>query len=538
LHDAPRRDSHDAERRATKFASTFEIAFFQKSQCIDVRCLGITSGRIFNSFIVGPVMSRCRFVCSTSRRTQNLLIFVIAIAFCFYDLTSCSAQGKRTVLDAIRAVDGQTEKDLEWVTAFLEESIEKNSSDSMANCVLAIAQFRMQEFEKALKSIELANKGDKAKITSATTGKIQLLCAINLEDGATATKLFQGLLNACQRESTPIALRKSFCEWMGEIIGSLDSVEAESPIELELLTKAKKSLIGLAETKLSQAFENQYAKSHAKANEIRKVLEKYSDLGDAGMQELDRTMSDEYEKLKQILDAAVNDSKEMTSENKDVAKRLRDDLKNILQQLRKKELENSRNGPGMPAPVFPPQSQPIAPNRDAIYVDPFVVRTITEFVNNQQVTRVVQTRRDSRDIEAERNAIYQTQFTQYQHLFNNYNAQLSLSIQYKKDLAEWKKTEEQRRKVLNDERKELESQLAQIKTNLDEIVNVNKENSGDNQDLRKSIAQLKGELERVQLVLNAAKTGKPFLALRPKTIDTWLITDERNRLLKLATDNP
>jgi len=463
---------------------------------------------------------------------------VIAIAFCFYDLTSCSAQGKRTVLDAIRAVDGQTEKDLEWVTAFLEESIEKNSSDSMANCVLAIAQFRIREFEKALKSIELANKGDKAKITSATTGKIQLLCAINLEDGATATKLFQGLLNACQRESTPIALRKSFCEWIGEIIGSLDSVEAESPIELELLTKAKKSLIGLAETKLSQAFENQYAKSHVRANEIRKVLAKYVDLGDAGMQELERTMSDEYEKLEQILYAAVDDSKEMTSENKDVAKRLRDDLKNILQQLRKKELENSINGPGMPIPVFPPPPQPIAPIRGAIYVFPFFDRTIVENINNQQITRVVQVPRNPVDIERERDAIFQRQLTEHQNLFSIWSNQKSNHEQYKKDYVEWTKREEQRRKVLKQERKELEGQLAQIKIDLEEIAKVKKENSDDNADLRKSIVQLKGELERVRVVLNAAKTGKPFLALRPRTVDTWLITDEKNRLLKLATDNP
>jgi len=463
---------------------------------------------------------------------------LIAVAFCFYDPTNCSAQGKRTVLDAIRAVDGQSEKDLEWVTAFLEESIEKNSSDSMANCVLAIVQFRIQEFDKALRSIELANKGDRARITNATTGKIQLLCAINLEDKATAMKLFQDLLNACQRETMPIALRKSFCEWMGEIIGSLDSVEAESPIELELLTKARKSLIGLAETKLSQAFENQYTKSHAKANEIRKVLEKHVELGEAGMQELERTMSDEYEKLDQILSISVKESREMSSENKEVAKRLRLDMANLRDQLRKKELEYTRNGPGMPAPVFPPQFQPIPPFRDAIYVDPYVLRTITEFVNNQQVTRVVQIRRDSRDIEAERNAIYQTQLGQYQTLLNNYNAQLSLSIQYKKDLLEWNKTEVQRRKVLNEERKELESRLAQVNIKLDEIENVKKENAGDNAELRKSIAQLKGELDLLRLVSNAAKTGKPFLALRPRTIDPWLITEEKNRLLKLATDNP
>ena len=67
-----------------------------------------------------------------------------------------------------------------------------------------------------------------------------------MEDGATATKLFQDLLNACQRESTPFELRKSFCEWMGEIIGGLDFPEAQSPIELELLAKAKKSDIRIA----------------------------------------------------------------------------------------------------------------------------------------------------------------------------------------------------------------------------------------------------------------------------------------------------
>ena len=481
-------------------------------------------------------MNRCRLVRSNTLFLPKLLFAVIA--FCICDATTCSAQGKRTVLDAIRAVDGPLEKDLEWVTAFLEESIEKNSSDSMANCVLAIAQFRMREFESALKSIERANSGDKAKITRATTGKIQLLCAINMEDGTTATKLFQDLLNACHRESTPIALRKSFCEWMGEIIGSMDSVQAESPIEVELLTKAKKSLVGMAETKLSQAFENQYAKSHARASEIRKVLERHAELGEDGMQELARTLSEEYQKLDQILSASVKESREMSSENQAVAKSLRQDMSSIRDQIRRKDLAYSQNGPGMPAPVALPLSQPIPPNREAIYVDPFTVRTINEIVNNQQVTRLVQTRRDSRDIEAERNAVYQTQFAQHQTQINNYNVQMSLFNQYQKNLTEWKKTEEQRRKALSTELKELEAQVAQIRTKLDEIEFVKKENAGDNADLRKSVAQLKGELDLVHLVLNAAKSGKPFLALRPNSIDPWLITDEKNRLLKLAADNP
>ena len=105
--------------------------------------------------------------------------------------------------------------------------------------------------------------------------------------------------------------------------------------------------------------------------------------------------------------------------------------------------------------------------------------------------------------------------------------------QYQKSLAEWRRSEEQRRKQLTDERKELESQIVQIKIKLDEIEDVKKDNAGGNADLRKTVVHLKSELSTVHLVLKAAKTGKPHLALRPNSIDPWLITEEKNRLLKL-----
>ena len=70
------------------------------------------------------------------------------------------------------------------------------------------------------------------------------------------------------------------------------------------------------------------------------------------------------------------------------------------------------------------------------------------------------------------------------------------------------------------------------KSPLEDIEAANKENAGGNSDLRKSIQKLKAELGTVRLVLDAAKLGKPYLALRPTKIDPWLLTEEKNRLLK------
>ena len=439
---------------------------------------------------------------------------------------------KRTVLDALRAVDSPLEKEMEWVVAFLEKRVEENSEDSLANCVLAITQFRTQAFDKAKLSFERANSGDIAKSTRATNGKFQLLCAINTEDGATATVLFQSLLNACQRESTPLALRKSFCEWMGEVIGVLDSDEAHSPIELELLAKAKKALIGIAETTLSQAFENQYSLSRAKADEIRKALLLYAKLGDAGLKEMDRTMSDELEKLEEILAAAVKESKELSSENQAAVKGLRLEMVGIREQIRRNETDGTKSAPGMPFPVIPPLGTPQIPYRDANYVDQYTIRAVTENVNNQLVTRQIRERRDFRDIEAERNIIYQNQMNLYQTQLNNFNIQLSLFSQYQKNLAEWKRRDEERRNKLTEQRKALEDQNAQVKVKLEALEDSKKGKGSGNTDLRNSIAQLKVDHASVKKVTNAARTGKPHLALRPITIDPWLLTEEKNLLLK------
>ena len=483
-------------------------------------------------------MHRCQLRCPKSLALLFALAAIGVLGASFSIGQEVTSSNKRTVLDAIRVMDSPAGKDMEWVVAFLESRLEENGKDSIANCVLAIVQFRDQDFVKAMKSIERANSGDNAKATRATTGKFQLLCAINSEDGDTATKLFLSLLNACQRETIPLALRKSYCEWMGEIIGGLDSEEAQSPIELELLAKAKKSLLGIAETKLSQAFENQYSVSHARAVEIKKSIHRYTELGDAGMQDLERTMSGELEKLEQILAASVKETKELSSENQAATKGLRQDMVGIREQMRRTEAEWDTITPGIPFPIQPPIGPPILPNRDAIYVNPYYSRLITEFINNQSITRTVIVPRDYRDIEIERNAIYQTQMAYYQSQLSNFNLQASQFSQYQRNLVDWKKRDEERRKKLSEQRKALEAQLAQIKMKLDELEGAKKGNAGGNSELRSSIAQLKSEQESVRRVLTAVNKGKPNLALRPIKLDPWLIAEEKNRLIKLFSERP
>ena len=495
-----------------------------------IYCFLGTIKATFLSLAWGPIMNRCRigWLNSLTILTLSLWVFRSPVSFG----QDVLAANKRTVIDALRAVDSPLEKDMEWVVAFLEKRVEQNRVDSLANCVLAITQFRSKEFENAKQSFERSNSGDTAKETRATNGKFQLLCAINTDDKETATALFQNLLNACQRESTPFALRKSFCEWIGEVIGVLDSEEAQSPIEHEMLVKAKKLLIGIEETKLSQAFENQYSLSHAKAVEIRKKLLRYAEIGEAGMKDMKRTMSDELEKLEKILAASVKESRELSSENQASIKSLRLETVGIKDQMRRIEADWAKNGPGMPLPMFPPVSPPLLPNRDAVFVDPFYTRFVTENVNNQLVTRQIIARRDYRDIDAERNAVYQNQMNLYQSQMNNYNIQLSLFSQYQKNLADWKRREDERRTKLTEKRKTLEDQMVEIKAKIDTLEESRKDNAGGNTDLRNSITQLKAELESIRKVLNAAKTGKPHLALRPITIDPWLLTEEKNLLLK------
>ncbi len=482
---------------------------------------------------LGPTMRLVRFSCL---RYFLLSAFLICAHLGSSQAQDAKPQTKRTVIDALREVDSQSEREMEWVTAFLEERVAENEKDSLANCVLAMVQFRTRDFKIALKSFERANSGNNVRDTRSTNGKFQLLCAINTEDGAESTRLFLALLNACQRETTPMEVRKSYCEWMGEIIGTLDTAESKPPIDQELLIKAKKSLLGLSEKNLSQAFENQYSNSHLRAQTIVKILAQYEDLGEAGMQEMEQTMSAELENLEKIRMAAVKETKEASSENQSATKSLRQEMASLKEQIRRRDVERASVGPGMPAPIFPPGNPPILPNRDAIYVNPFFIRYVTEIINNQRVTREVQERRDYRDIESERAAIYQEQMNIYNAQFTNYKVQVALFSQYQKNLAEWNRREVDRRKSLLDERNGLEDRIAQLRLKLDEIEATNKENAGGNADLRKSIDKLKKELANVRLVLDAAKLGKPHLAIRPTKIDPWLFTEEKNRLLKVFSD--
>jgi len=478
-------------------------------------------------------MNRNRFSCHPFYLLSALVFFVGSSALPGQETKPSS---KRTVIDALRAMDSQSEKDIEWVTAFLDERVAENEKDSLANCVLAITQFRTQDFGGARKSIERSNSGDNAKDTRATNGKFQLLCEINTENGPEATRLFQALLNACQRESTPIEIRKSYCEWMGEIIGAIDTIESRSPVDMELLTKAKKSLLGISDIKLSQAFESQYSLSHARAQVIVKTLAKYEDLGDAGMQDVEQTLSTELDNLEKILAASVKETKEASSDNQSMAKNFKQEIASLREQMRRLEIERARAGPNMPVPVFPPGNPPILPNRDAIYVNPIYIRYITETINNQRFAREVPTSRDFRDVEAERSSIYQNQMNIYNAQLTGYRVQVALFSQYQKNLAEWNRSEEDRRRNLVEQRVSLEEKISQLRIKLEEIDAANKENVGGNTELRSSTTKIKSELATVRLVLNAAKAGKPYLALRPTKLDPWLLTEERNRLLKLFVD--
>ena len=156
----------------------------------------------------------------------------------------------RTVSEALRSVDSSSLKELEWVRAYLEREVSHANGNAMAYCVLGIAHFREQEFDKSLVAFEQASALDSSLRT--TTGKFKLLCAINADDHEVATKLFQSLVGASQRISAPIPIRKSYCEWLGEIIGTLDSPEAQSPIDVALLEKARDTLLGMPETALSR----------------------------------------------------------------------------------------------------------------------------------------------------------------------------------------------------------------------------------------------------------------------------------------------
>jgi hypothetical protein len=318
---------------------------------------------------------------------------------------------------------------------------------------------------------------------------------------------------------------------MGEVIGILDFEEAKPPIASEMLTQAKKSLLGGAETKLAQAFSDRYELSHAKAQEIRKALLRFGEIGEAGLQELDNSLSKDIEKSDQALADALKESREISNEKQTALKAMRLELLSIRDQLRKIETESARPGPGMPIPVQPPFGPPPRPIREAIYVEPFYLRLVVEIVEGRRIERHVRERRDFRDIEAERNSVFQSQLIQYQSLMDNYNTQQKIYSQYQKDLAAWRRNEDERRKQLAIQRLELEAISVATKANIDAIENKKKDTS-EVTELRNQISQWKSEKDAFRNVLEAAKSGNPHRALRPRSLTPLLITEEKNLLLK------
>ena len=441
------------------------------------------------------------------------------------------SSNRRTVVDAIRTIDTTSDRELESITAFLEQCIEKDSTDTLAHCALAIAQFRSQAFDAAKKSLEKASTAEATRPTRLTTGKFQLVSAINTDDAELANRLFQSLLNACQRESNSIALRKSYAEWMGEVIGVLDFDEARSPIAPEVLLKAKKSLLGIAERKLAQAFEDRYKDSHVRAEVIQQALLRFEEIGEEGIGDLVKSLNAEIEKSEASLSEALKESRDISNEMQATMKAMRLELLSIRDQIRKMDADSAKPGPGMPIPVQAPFGPPPRPIREAIYVDPFYMRLVVEYVDGRRIERYVRERREYRDIESERNSIFQTQLIQYQSLLDTYNIQMSLYSQYQKDLAAWKRSEDERRNQLAIQRRDLEKISLVTKTNLDALEGKKKDSTAI-VELRSLTAEQKSKRDAYRNVLQAAKNGKPHLALRPLSIASSLITDEKNLLLR------
>jgi septal ring factor EnvC (AmiA/AmiB activator) len=150
-------------------------------------------------------------------------------------------------------------------------------------------------------------------------------------------------------------------------------------------------------------------------------------------------------------------------------------------------------------------------------------------VNGRRIDSQIQETRPSWDIESERDFIYQSQMA----IFHSQNA---LYQQYQKTLAAWQRQDSERRKQLTERRNELEKQMSQARAELEQVEGERKANVGGNGDIKKAITLLKQELQAFRDVLQAAERGKPQFALRTHRIDPWLISEEKNRLLRLCQD--
>jgi chromosome segregation ATPase len=148
-------------------------------------------------------------------------------------------------------------------------------------------------------------------------------------------------------------------------------------------------------------------------------------------------------------------------------------------------------------------------------------------VNGRLIEYQIQERRPSWDVETERDAIFQSQMA-------SYNSQLALYKSYQKSLAEWNKLDSNRRAQLQKRRQEIDNENAILRTQLAQLEKDRKDNRGGLVPVKKTIAELREDWEVVLNVQEAVALGKPHLALRPLKIDPWLISDEKNRLLRLS----
>jgi hypothetical protein len=431
------------------------------------------------------------------------------------------ASAKRSVLDALKAIDAFPSKDLDWIQPFLEKQLEQDPKDAMAVCSLALSHVCNQDYAAAMKL--LGDDAPSNAVTKATNGKLRLLSAINLEDGAVAQRLFDSLVDAAQRETLSIAARKSYCEWLGEIIGSMDWPEAKPPIDPKLLENAKRSLIAIPEVALSDAFKHQYNLAKDRTSEFQKVLKQLEELGLAAMTDLELKMAQLVAQMETDYAAESKEKKELTTENQSAAKSVRLSMSANREQARKIERELASPTPGAPIPV----PMPLLPRRELILVEPFQWRWVTRVVDGRRSDYQIQEPRSTWDLEAERTLLFDAQMV-------SYNAQLLIYQRFQKDLADWRKRDAERRSRLEEQRQQLNGEHLQLREQLAQLEQERKEVGGANVPLKKTITQAKDELDAVRVVLAAAKRGHPEQALRPHRIDPWILTEEKNRLLRLV----
>lgn len=433
------------------------------------------------------------------------------------------SSNKRTVLDALKTLDSPKTTEQEWVMPFLEKTLVEDPKNSLASTALALLQIRTQDFKAASQTLLHANETQWGGVTRSTNGKAKLLCAINLEDVELANKLFAALVDATQRDTISLAVRKSYCQWLGEIIGTIESPNAKSPISNEVLLKARKTLLASSEIVLSEAFRNQFELAKQKSGRVEVFMAKHGELGDDGLEKIRLELDLQLRQMELDLNGELQDRRDIAAENTAATKSVRLDLAANRERLRQFEQEWATPTAGQPLPM----AVPVAPIREWIFVDLFQFRWVTSVVNGRLIEYQIQERRPSWDVETERDAIFQSQMS-------SYTSQLALYKSYQKSLAEWNKLDSNRRTQLQKRRQEIDDENVILRNQLSQLEKDRKDNRGGLVPVKKTIAELKEDLEVVLNIQEAVALGKPHLALLPVKIDPWLISDEKNRLLRLS----